>query len=630
MLSLTDKKKQAGQTAPKMSRGAKIAVIRRIFKYLFVHKGLVALCFCLMLVSNILSLAAPKLSQEAIDEFSPKVIEVILEDGSVTEQLSDVIDVDMSRVIFYCSLMLAFYVISAIMSYILAVLMIRLSQKVVYSMRRELFEHLCELPVGYFDTHATGELISRISYDIDTVNTSLSHDLLQVGASVVTVIGSLIMMASISPMLLCVFAVTVPMSIIYTRYRSKKVRPLFRRRSQKLGELNGYAEEMLSGQKTIRAYGREGVIGQRFDEKNKEAVEAYYDAEYHAATAGPTINFINNLSLSLVAMLGGMFYLFYVLNSVGSAAIPLIFTISFGGISAFVQYSRKFAGPINEFANIIHDLQSAISSAEKVFTIIDEPPETPDRDDAEMLEQVKGDVELQNVRFGYVEGRTIIKDLSLSVHSGSTIAIVGPTGAGKTTIINLLMRFYDVNEGRILIDGKEIDGVTRESLRSAYTMVLQDTWLFHGTIYENITYGKEGATREDVERVARMAHIHSYIEGLPEGYDTLLSDDGVNISKGHKQLITIARAMLADSPMLILDEATSNVDSRTEQKIQSAMYSLMEGRTCFVIAHRLSTIQNADLILVVKDGNIIEQGTHDSLMQSKGFYHSLYHSQFES
>ena len=614
----------------KMSAGAKLAVIKRISKYLFKHKGLVAICFIIMLVSNTMALAAPKLSQKAIDEFSPQIIEVIGEDGTVSEMLSDVISVDMSNVIFYCSLMLFFYAASALLSYLLSILMIRLSQKVVYSMRRELFEHLTELPVGYFDTHATGELISRMSYDIDTVNTSLSHDLLQVGASIVTVIGSLIMMVSISPMLLSVFVLTIPMSIVYTRYRSKKVRPLFRIRSQKLGELNGYAEEMLSGQKTIRAYSREGFIGGRFDEKNRAAVEAYYNAEYYAATVGPTVNFINNFSLSMVAMLGGVFYLFSVLNATGEANILPIFTITFGGISAFIQYSRKFAGPINEFANIIHDLQSAASSAEKVFAIMDEAPEKLDASDAVVLDSPEGRVEFENVKFGYVEGKTVIKDLSVSVKKGNTIAIVGPTGAGKTTIINLLMRFYDVNEGRILVDSHPIEGITRESLRKAYTMVLQDTWLFHGTIYENITYGKEGASREDVIRVAKMAHIHSYIESLPEGYDTVLSDDGVNVSKGHKQLITIARAMLADSPMLILDEATSNVDSRTEQKIQAAMYSLMEGRTCFVIAHRLSTIQNADVILVVKDGNIIEQGTHDELMLQKGFYHSLYHSQFDS
>ena len=622
--------KQQTQAQPKMTKGARLAVVKRISKYLFAHKGLAALCFIIMLASNLLALAAPKLSQKAIDEFSPQIIEVLQEDGTVVEKISDVINVDMSRVLLYTSLMLVFYAASALLSYLLAVLMIRLSQKVVYSMRRELFEHLTELPVGYFDTHATGELISRMSYDIDTINTSLSHDVLQVGASVITVIGSLVMMVSISPMLLSVFVITVPLSIIYTRFRSTRVRPLFRTRSQKLGELNGYAEEMLSGQKTIRAYSREGVIGKRFDEKNREAVEAYYKAEYYAATVGPTVNFINNLSLSLVAMLGGLFYLFSVLNATGAAAIPVIFTISFGGISAFIQYSRKFAGPINEFANIIHDLQSAASSAEKVFAIMDEAPERLDAPDAAVLESAEGNVDFKNVKFGYVEGKTIIKDLSLTAKKGNTIAIVGPTGAGKTTIINLLMRFYDVNEGEILVDGMPIEGITRKSLRRAYTMVLQDTWLFHGTIYDNITYGKEGASRDDVIRVAKMAHIHSYIESLPDGYDTVLSDDGVNISKGHKQLITIARAMLADSPMLILDEATSNVDSRTEQKIQSAMYSLMEGRTCFVIAHRLSTIQNADAILVVKDGNIIEQGTHDELMSQKGFYHSLYHSQFDS
>ena len=623
MLSLTKEerkkiKEELSVKAPKMSKTARMAVVRRVSKYLFAHKTMIFICLSLMIVSNVLALVAPKLSQLALDEIVPP--------SGVAESF----EINVGRVLFFCALMLGFYIVSAVLSYVLAILMVRLSQKVVYSMRRDLFNHLTELPVGYFDTHATGELISRISYDIDTVNTSLSHDVLQVGASTITVIGSLVMMATISPMLLCILVITVPISIIYTRFRSRKVRPLFRKRSQKLGELNGYAEEMLSGQKTIRAYSREGVITGRFDGKNKEAVDAYYNAEYYAATVGPTVNFINNLSLSLIAMVGGIFYLFSVLNGTGVLAVPAIFTITFGGISAFVQYSRKFTGPVNEFANILHDLQSAASSAEKVFAIMDAEPEKKDTEDAEILENVRGDVEFEHVKFGYVPERTIIKDLTLNARKGNTIAIVGPTGAGKTTIINLLMRFYDVNEGRITVDGKEIREITRDSLRKAYTMVLQETWLFHGTIYENITYGKEGATREEVEKVAKMAHIHSYIEGLPEGYDTVLSDDGVNISKGHKQLITIARAMLSDSPMLILDEATSNVDSRTEQQIQSAMYALMEGRTCFVIAHRLSTIQNADTILVVKDGNIIEQGNHDELMANKGFYHSLYHSQFEN
>ena len=608
-----------------MTRQARAAIIKRISKYLFMHKGLVAICLCMMLISNVLSLAAPKLSQKAIDEIVPPTDTL----GELVSG-SESFEINIERVIFYCALMLAFYIVSAILSYLLAVLMVKLSQKVVYTMRKDLFDHLISLPVGYFDTHATGEIISRISYDIDTINTSLSHDLLQIGASCVTLIGSLIMMASISPPLLLVFLITLPLSILYANYRSKKIRPLFRKRSQKLGELNGYAEEMLSGQKTIRAYCRENVISGRFDDKNEEAVNAYYEAEYHAATVGPTVNFINNFSLSLVGMTGGIFYLLSVLSSLGQISILPIFFITFGGVSAFVQYSRKFAGPIGEFANIISDLQSAASSAEKVFAIMDTPPEKPDLKDATKLTEVEGKVDIENVKFGYVPERTIIKDLSVKVNKGNTIAIVGPTGAGKTTIINLLMRFYDVNEGVIKLDGLPIESITRKTLREAYTMVLQDTWLFHGTIYENIVYGKEGATMDDAIRVAKMAHIHSYVEALPDGYNTILSDDGVNISKGHKQLITIARAMLADSPMLILDEATSNVDSRTEQQIQAAMKELMQGRTCFVIAHRLSTIQNADVILVVKDGNVIEQGTHDELMQNKGFYHSLYHSQFEN
>ena len=605
---------QIQATAPKkLTKEAKTRVIKRISKYLFRHKGMVAICFTLMLLSNLIALVPPKLSQNAIDAIS-------LGTGKV----------DIPLVVYYCAVMLFYYVLSAVLAYVLAVMMVKLSQKIVYSMRRDLFNHLTELPVGFFDTHATGEIISRISYDIDTVNTSLSHDLLQIGARAVTVIGSLIMMASISPVLLVVFVITVPIAVIYTRYRSRRIRPLFRLRSQKLGQLNGYAEEMLSGQKSIHAYSREDVITEKFDEKNLEAVNAYYNSEYYGATVGPTVNLINNLSLSLVTMLGGIFFLLFLLNERGAANVLPMFTISLGGVSAFVLYSRKFAGPINEFANIVNDLQSAAAAAEKVFAVMDEPPEKPDAEDAESLDNVSGSVELEHVRFGYVPDKTIIKDLSLRADKGSLIAIVGPTGAGKTTIINLLMRFYDVDSGEIRVDGKGILSLTRESLRKAYTMVLQETWLFHGTIYENITYGKENASREDVIKVAKLAHIHSFIESLPEGYDTVLSDDGVNISKGHKQLITIARAMLADSPMLILDEATSNVDSRTEQKIQKAMYALMEGRTCFVIAHRLSTIQNADTILVVKDGNVIEQGNHDALMAQKGFYYSLYHSQFEN
>ncbi len=589
-------------------RGTRIAVIKRLAKYLGQHKLLILLAFSIMMISNLLSLAAPKLSGMAINAIQPGK-------GNV----------DLDTVTRICIMMAICYVGSAILSYTLAAIMTILSKKIVYTMRKQVFERLMELPVGFFDTHATGDIISRISYDIDTVNTSLSHDLLQIFSSIITVVGSLVMMATISPVLISVFVVTVPASILFTRWRTKKMHPLYRARSSKLGELNGYAEEMLSGQKTIKAYNREEDIITRFDEKNLVAVNTYYDVEYQAALMGPSVNFINNVSLSLVAMLGGIFFML----TQTVPTLPLVFVTQLGDVSSFVQYSRRFSGPINEFANILHELQSACAAAERVFRIIDEPTEAADITGAVALEEVKGDVELSHVRFGYVPEKTVIKDLSLDVKAGQTVAIVGPTGAGKTTVINLLMRFYDVNDGTIRIDGKDILTLRRDDLRAAYTMVLQETWLFCGTIFDNITYGKENATREEVIAAAKAAKIHSFIEQLPEGYDTVLTDDGVNISKGQKQLITIARAMLADSPILILDEATSNVDSRTEIKIQEAMHSLMENRTCFVIAHRLSTIKNADVILVFRDGNVIEQGNHESLLAAGGFYASLYNSQFD-
>ena len=590
------------------AKGARIAVIKRLTGYLAQHKLLVLAALAIMLTSNLLALAAPMFSGKAINAIEPGK-------GAV----------DMDTVLHYCLLMAICYVVSAALSYALSVIMTVLSKKIVYTMRRQVFDRLMELPVGFFDTHATGDIISHISYDIDVVNTSLSHDLLQIVTSVVTVVGSLVMMATISPVLIAVFAVTVPASILFTRWRTKKMHPLYRARSSKLGELNGYAEEMLSGQKTVKAYNREDDIISHFDEKNLVAVDTYYNVEYQAALMGPSVNFINNVSLSLIAMLGGIFFML----TKTVPTLPAIFVTQLGDVSSFVQYSRRFSGPINEFANILHELQSACAAAERVFRIIDEPAESADVENAETLGSVEGNVALEHVRFGYLPEKTVIKDLSLDVKAGQTIAIVGPTGAGKTTVINLLMRFYDVNDGTIRLDGHDILRLRRDELRAAYTMVLQETWLFHGTIFENITYGKENATREEVIAAAKAAKIHSFIEQLPEGYDTVLSDDGVNISKGQKQLITIARAMLADAPILILDEATSNVDSRTEIKIQEAMHSLMENRTCFVIAHRLSTIKNADVILVFRDGNVIEQGNHEALLRQNGFYASLYNSQFD-
>ncbi len=591
----------------RQSGADKRRVLLRMGKYLFRHPVLVILALVLMLSSNLLALAGPKISGKALD---------LIEAGAG--------QIALNRVLFYVLLLLGCYVLSALLAYVLAVLMVHLSQRIIYTLRREVFEHLTTLKVSYFDTHQTGDIISRISYDIDTLNASLSHDLLQVCASMVTVVGALGMMLSISPVLVLVFAVTVPASLLFTKYKSRRVRPLFKERSMRLGALNGYAEEMLSGQKTIRAYSREKVIIERFDERNNEAVEAYYRADWYGAMMGPAVGLINNVSIALVTVFGGLLYML----TRSGAGLPSVMAISLGGVSAFVQYSRKFAGPINELANIVHELQSGMAAADRVFRLLDEPGEEVDAPDAVALEQVQGEVSFCDVEFGYTPERVILKDFSLEVRPGMTVAIVGPTGAGKTTIINLLMRFYDVGRGEIRLDGTELRDATRQSLRGAFTMVLQDTWLFHGTIFENITYGREHATIEDVVRVAKAAHIHNYIESLPNGYDTVLSDDGVNISKGQKQLITIARAMLSDSPLLILDEATSNVDSRTEQQIQAAMHELMQNRTSFVIAHRLSTVQNADVILVLKDGRILESGNHDTLMAAGGFYATLYNAQF--
>jgi ATP-binding cassette subfamily B protein len=409
--------------------------------------------------------------------------------------------------------------------------------------------------------------------------------------------------------------VTIPLSVFLTKYLTGKTRPLFRIRSRTLGELNGFVEEMITGQKTLKAYTQEENTIGKFDIKNKEAVEAYYRAEYYASVVGPAVNFVNNISLTLVSIFGALLFL------AGSMTV--------GNISSFILYSRKFSGPINETANIMSELQSALAAAERVFNMLDEEAEPEDDKNAIVLNDVKGDVLLHNVNFSYTKDNEIIKNLSLHAKPGSLVAIVGETGAGKTTIINLLMRFYDVDSGYINVDNNDIKTITRGSLRKSYAMVLQDTWLFQGTIYENIAYGKPGATLEEATEVAKAAKIHSYIMHLPKGYDTILTDDGTNISKGQKQLLTIARAMLLDANMLILDEATSNVDTRTERHIQQAMRKLMENKTCFVIAHRLSTIQNADEILVVHQGRIVEQGTHRELMAKGGYYNGMYKAQFE-
>lgn len=573
-------------------------VLRNLWKYLYRYRFGMFAVLALSLLSNVLALLGPRLSGAAIDAIT----------GGE--------HVDFPKVYRYALLMLAFYAVSAGLSFLISVYMVRLSQRIVSTMRCDAFQSISRLPVGFTDRHAIGDILSVISYDIDTLSTSLAHDVVQILSSVVTVVGSLYMMLTISPVLILVFAITIPLSVFITRFITSRTRPLFRARSRKLGELNGFVEEMLSGLKTAKAYNREDYTIDRFDAKNEEAVQAYYKSEYYGSVTGPSVSFVNNLSLSLVSVFGALLYL-------GKH-------MSLGNVSSFVLYSRKFSGPINEVANIIAELQSALAAGERVFRLIDEPPETPDAPDAIELENAQGLVEMKNVSFGYVKDRVILHDLSLVAKPGSVTAIVGPTGAGKTTVINLLMRFYDRLGGEILIDGRPIEKYTRKSLRKNFAMVLQDTWLFGGTVYENIAYGNPNATLEDVKRAAERARISYFIEQLPDGYDTVLTENGGNISKGQKQLLTIARAMLLDASMLILDEATSNVDTQTEIRIQDAMLQLMKNKTCFVIAHRLSTIQSADNILVLDHGDIVEQGTHDELMAKSGFYKKLYQAQFES
>lgn len=575
------------------------AILRRLWKYLSHYRWLLIFAALLSIGGNLLALTGPKLSGFAIDAIRPGPGQV-----------------DFETVFYYAGLMILFYLASSIVSYALAALMVQLSRNVVYQMRKDVFEHLLRLPVRFYDNRAVGDVLSVLSYDIDTINASLSNDLVQMLASVITVSGSFVMMLTISPQLVLIFAVTIPVSVLFTRYRSRRVRPLYRTRSHKLGELNGYVEEMTGGMKTIRAYHREQVFIDRFEEKNAAACEANYRADCFASMTGPAVNFINNLSLALISIFGGILYM--------RGGITL------GNVSSFVLYSRKFSGPINEFANIFSELQSALAAAERVFRLLDEPEEAPDAPGAGLLTRVDGRVTLENVCFGYDESTQVLQNFSIEAQPGQVVAIVGPTGAGKTTIINLLMRFYDVQSGSIRIDGKEICSVTRDSLRKAWSMVLQDTWLFTGTVFENLAYGKENVTREQVREAARSARIDGFIESLPEGYDTVLRDGGAGISKGQKQLLTIARAMMLDAPMLILDEATSNVDTQTEQEIQAAMLRLMRGRTCFVIAHRLSTIQHADKIVVLREGAAAECGTHDELMRRGGYYSELYRAQFDT
>ncbi len=569
-------------------------VILRLWDYLYFYKRKLILAVILTLLANVLSLVGPYLTGRTISA---------MENG-----------VNFKLVFFYAGLMIVFYLVSALLNYILAVAMVKISQSVVYKMRKDLFDKLNRVKISYFDQNQTGDIISKMSYDIDTINTSLATDVIQIFTSIITVVISFIMMLIMSPLLVLVFVVTIPISITITRVLSKIVKKKYRIRNKKLGELNGFAEEMITGQRTIQSYVQEQAVLAKFDEINEEATKASYESGYYSTSVGPSVNFVSNLSVALVGVFGGILY--------------FMGNISLGKLTSFTLYSRRFSGPINQMSNIMADIQSALAAAERVFHVLDEPEEDKDLEDAINYQDVKGDITFTHVTFGYQKDQVVLDDVSFEAKQGQVVAIVGPTGAGKTTLVNLLMRFYEIDQGKILLDQHDTKTLTRQSLRKAFSMVLQDTWIFHGTVHENIAYGNGDVSRLEVEEAAKKARIHSFISHLPEGYDTILTNEGLNISKGQKQLLVIARAMLSKTKMLILDEATSNVDTHTEVQIQKAMLALMENKTTFVIAHRLSTIQNANLILVVKDGNIIEKGTHESLIEQKGFYNELYQSQF--
>ena len=579
---------------PKDTKGT----LLRLLSYLNAYRVPMAIGLILSLTGNLFALFGPKLAGKAIGAIG----------GGAGEA-------NFSRIYYYLKLLILLYVGSAVCTFLLSVLMMKVGRSVGKKLRSEVFDKLMTMPVGYFDTHQTGDIISRVSYDIDVISNSLSTDVVQILSSLITVIGAFIMMLTICPPLVLAVLITIPLSIFYTRYITRKARPLLSARSAMYGEMNGYSEEMFSGQKTIQAYAHENLTLEEFDVINEKTCEAFFNADYISSKIGPSIGFINNLSLALTAMFGSIFYM----KSI----------IDLSQISSFVLYTRKFSGPINEVANIANEILSSLAAAERVFNLLNESDEIADLKDAVELTDVRGEVELEDVNFSYRPEKPILRDINIHAEAGKMIAIVGPTGSGKTTIINLLMRFYEPVSGQIYVDDTPHEHFTMESLRKAYALVLQDTWVFHGTIYDNIAYGRIGATRDEVVAAAKAAHIHHYIMCLPQGYDTVITEDGGNISKGQKQLLTIARAMLYDAKMLILDEATSNVDTRTERRIQKAMRTLMKDKTCFVIAHRLSTIQNADTILVIGNGTVVEAGTHEELMERKGRYYSLYNAQFE-
>ncbi|WP_243169630.1 ABC transporter ATP-binding protein [Clostridium algidicarnis] len=540
--------------------------------------------------------------------------------SAVNKKISEIMSlnggkIDFDYIAHIVFILIGLYAISAIFAYVQQYVMAGVAQKTVFNMRKDVDEKLSRLPLKYFDSHTHGEILSRVTNDIDTVSSTLQQSLTQLITSVVTIIGIIVMMLTISPILTLVTIVTLPLSIFVTTNIAKRSQKYFADQQNALGRLNGHVEEMYTGHKIVKAFGHEHKSIGEFNYINEELYNVGWKAQFISGIIMPLMNFINNIGYVLVCVVGGIF--------VTKGRINL------GDIQAFIQYSRQFGQPIVQTANIVNILQSTVAAAERVFEVLDEVEEIQDADITQVIESPKGEVKFENVNFGYEKDAMLIENMNIDVKPGQTIAIVGPTGAGKTTIVNLLMRFYEIDEGKITIDGIDIRDLKRGDLRNIFGMVLQDTWLFNGTIRDNIGYGRLGATEDEIILAAKAAHADHFIRTLPEGYDTILNEEASNISQGQKQLLTIARAILLDPSVLILDEATSSVDTRTEIYIQKAMTKLMQGRTSFVIAHRLSTIRDADLILVMNNGSIIEKGSHKELLEENGFYADLYNSQFK-
>lgn len=573
--------------------------LRRLSRYLTPYKTNLIIVLATAILSTTFAIFSPKLLGHA----TTRLFEGMIGSGIDFGPIADII-----------FLLMGLYLVSSLFAYIQQYVMAGVAQKTVYRLRNEVNEKLGRLPLKYYDTRTNGEILSRAVNDVDNISNTLQQSLTQLITSVISIIGVIIMMFTISFWLTLIVLLTLPLSMIVIKGIAKRSQEHFKAQQMELGKLNGHVEETYTGHQVVKAFGQEDKSVQTFDEVNERLYTAGWKAQYVSGMIMPLMNMVSNIGYVFISIVGGIL--------VTRNAIKI------GDIQAFIQYTRQFTMPLAQTANIANIIQSTIASAERVFELLDEEEEIPEAANAAVVKSPKGEVSLRDVSFGYKADAPLIERMNIDVRSGQTVAIVGPTGAGKTTLVNLLMRFYEISEGQITVDGVNIAQMKRGELRSLFGMVLQDTWLFNGTIRDNIAYGRLGVSEEEIVQAAKAAHADHFIRTLPEGYDTVLNEEASNLSQGQKQLLTIARAILADPAILILDEATSSVDTRTEAQIQKAMHELMKGRTSFVIAHRLSTIRDADLILVMNQGSIVEQGTHEELLARGGFYADLYNSQF--